>query len=63
MKIIISLLRFILSKVIYITRNPKDVSVSYFHFVKLNTQSGFVGKFENFLKMFMEGNGKAKLDF
>ncbi len=45
---------------IYITRNPKDVVVSYYHFARLATQSGFTGKFDNFLEMFLEGNGNFK---
>lgn len=43
------------SKVIYIVRNPKDVTVSYFHFVKLSTQAEFTGDFDDFVKLFIDG--------
>ena len=36
-------------------RNPKDVAVSYYHFVKLSTQSGFDANFGKFVEMFIDG--------
>ncbi|RNA01338.1 estrogen sulfotransferase-like [Brachionus plicatilis] len=43
------------AKVIYIVRNPKDVTVSYFHFTNLSTQAQFTGNFYDFTKLFIEG--------
>ncbi|CAF0738590.1 unnamed protein product [Brachionus calyciflorus] len=43
------------SKVIYIVRNPKDVTVSYFHFTNLSTQAQFTGSFYDFAKLFIDG--------
>lgn len=43
------------SKMIYIVRNPKDVTVSYFHFTNLSTQAQFTGNFYDFTKLFIEG--------
>jgi hypothetical protein len=45
-------------KVIYIVRNPKDVTVSYFHFIKMSTQAQFDGNFKDFFKAFVSGDGK-----
>jgi hypothetical protein len=46
-------------KIIYVVRNPKDVSVSYFHFAKLNTQSGYKDDFKKFANLFLEGKGDS----
>ena len=43
------------SKMIYIVRNPKDVTVSYFHFTNLSTEAQFTGNFYDFTKLFIEG--------
>nr|QNH68008.1 sulfotransferase-like protein 1 [Brachionus koreanus] len=43
------------AKLIYIVRNPKDVTVSYFHFTNLSTQAQFTGNFYDFTKLFIEG--------
>jgi len=43
---------------IYVARNPKDVAVSYFLYMKLLNAlgNGYNGPWEFFLKLFMEGN-------
>ena len=47
-------------KYIYIARNPKDVAVSYFHFVQSLRPygNGYNGPWEFFIKSFIEGNGQ-----
>ncbi|KAK2164619.1 hypothetical protein LSH36_61g08010 [Paralvinella palmiformis] len=42
-------------KVIYIARNVKDVSVSYFHFIKMLTITKYSGEFNDFLTTFVDG--------
>lgn len=42
------------SKIIYITRNPKDTVVSYFHFLKMVGYNGYNGTFEEFVDLFCE---------
>ncbi|KAL1449724.1 hypothetical protein WDU94_002204 [Cyamophila willieti] len=41
------------AKVIYVTRNPKDTCVSYFHHCQL--LEGYKGNFEDFFKIFLDG--------
>ncbi|GBM69850.1 Sulfotransferase 1C2 [Araneus ventricosus] len=47
------------AKYIYITRNPKDCCVSYYHHVKDIPIHGFPGDFNQFFEVFMSG----KVDF
>ncbi|GFQ88926.1 sulfotransferase 1E1 [Trichonephila clavata] len=40
-------------KILYIMRNPKDVMVSYYHFVRMMTVSDYSGHFESFFREFL----------
>ena len=42
-------------KVIYILRNPKDVAVSYYHYVKIFNTFSYSGDFTDFVEMFNNG--------
>jgi len=45
-----------------VARNPKDVAVSYFHFVRsFGPDSDFNGTFENFANFFVNGKGSYGL--
>ncbi|NWI18096.1 ST3A1 sulfotransferase, partial [Crypturellus soui] len=46
------------ARVIYVTRNPKDVLVSYFHFSKIMTTLEEVPDFNLFMERFLAGKGK-----
>ena len=50
-------------KIVHISRNPKDVVVSYFHFSKMNTFFNYQGSWEAFLRAFMEGEVAGGLWF
>ncbi|NER80722.1 MAG: sulfotransferase domain-containing protein [Leptolyngbya sp. SIO1D8] len=43
-------------KYIYLARNPKDVAVSFFHFMRSTPVFDFNGQWEEFLTFFMKGN-------
>uniref|UniRef100_A0A8C1YBW5 Sulfotransferase n=1 Tax=Cyprinus carpio TaxID=7962 RepID=A0A8C1YBW5_CYPCA len=47
------------AKVIYVARNPKDVSVSYYHFHNMANFLPDPGTFSDFLNDFLKGAGKV----
>lgn len=47
-----------LLKVIYVTRNPKDILVSYFYFHKLAKMLETPKDFDDFFEKFMRGDGE-----
>jgi len=42
-------------KVVYVTRNPKDCAVSFYHHNVLIPHNGFIGTFEEFMQGFKDG--------
>ncbi|GFR32957.1 sulfotransferase 4A1 [Trichonephila clavata] len=40
-------------KLIYITRNPRDVAVSYYHFACMLKETQYKGTFEQFFQRFL----------
>lgn len=49
------------SQVIYVSRNPKDVAVSFYHFHKLAAFLPDFSAFEEFLRHFLEGRREFKV--
>ena len=47
------------NKLIFVTRNPKDIAVSYYHHCK--RQIDYSGTFSEFLDFFMSEKGKSKI--
>jgi hypothetical protein len=47
----------ICQQVVYITRNPKDMCVSYYHYCTL--VHNMKGSFEDFCELFLKGRGKT----
>nr|CAD7266351.1 unnamed protein product [Timema shepardi] len=43
-------------KIIYVSRNPKDVSISFYHHFKL--MQNYIGSFEDFIEAFLSDMGK-----
>ena len=56
-------------KYIYVYRNPKDVSVSFFFYLKgmagveTNKENAFSGPWEFFVDLFIEGHGRFRFYF
>ena len=46
------------AQIVYITRNPKDVSVSMYFFYQAVTRYGYRGTFQEFYKLFCNGTGE-----
>ena len=51
---------FVVSQVVYVARNPKDVIVSYFHHHKLLAVQDFTADIEKFADYFMKDECKMK---
>lgn len=45
-------------QIIYVTRNPKDVMVSYYHFSKYISTLEEVPDFNDFMERFLAGKGR-----
>jgi hypothetical protein len=46
------------AKIIYTVRNPKDTVVSYFHFARMLSFSGFTGTFDEYKRRFQASERK-----
>ena len=46
-----------LFQIVYIARNPKDVSVSYYHFIRMLTYANYKGQFPDFFNSCINGRG------
>ncbi|XP_013389242.1 sulfotransferase 1A1-like [Lingula anatina] len=44
-------------KVVCVSRNPKDIAVSMYHFNKVSPEMGYDGEWSDFLPLFLEGKG------
>ncbi|KAK7082358.1 hypothetical protein SK128_011530, partial [Halocaridina rubra] len=44
------------SKVVYVIRNPKDVIISWHHFVRIAKIMNYKGSFEDFVQFFIDGD-------
>lgn len=55
--------RCVRSQVIYVSRNPKDVAVSFFHFHKLATFLPEFSTFQEFLHHFLDGTCEFKINW
>ena len=48
-------------KYIYVARNPKDVAVSFYEFMKDHgSVAGFNGPWEFFIRLFLRGKGTVR---
>ena len=45
-------------QVIYVARNPKDVSVSYYHYVRMLAEVHFNGNYQSFFDKFINDKGE-----
>ena len=45
-------------QVIYIVRNPKDVAVSYYHFLRMASFISYRGRMIDFVNKFIKGDGE-----
>lgn len=43
-------------RILYIARNPKDTAVSLFHHAKCKPEFGYQGNFDEFARLFLNGN-------
>ena len=43
------------TKIIHISRDPRDIAVSYFHFCQMNRFINYKGSWNSFFRAFMEG--------
>lgn len=59
----LSYVRCVRSQVIYVSRNPKDVAVSFYHFHKLATFLPEFSTFQDFLHHFLEGTCESRMSW
>jgi hypothetical protein len=46
-----------------VLRNPKDVAISFFYFIRMNTEAGFKDGLTEFIGLFKDGKGMATVCF